>query len=260
MEVVLAIFPFLFGITWGSFANVLILRLPKEEDVVVSRSRCVQCKSAIAWYDNIPLLAYIWLKGRCRTCKSKISVQYPLIELWHGVVASFIFYHWWQFSILHIAQMLALFLIMSIFTIHFIIDLRYQLLLDKLNIALLIPVLFLVSQKGNWQQAVIGGVIGLLLPLAVTWLFYKLRGVIGLGGGDIKLFAILGLLFGIKGVMLNLFTSCLVGSVGTLSLMALGRISKEEPIPFGPYIILIAAVQLLLPATFALWGNFLIPY
>lgn len=260
MEFILQIFPFIFGITCGSFVNVAILRMPENRDYVWQRSACPKCNNQIAWYDNIPLLSFLFLRGRCRSCKGKISWQYPLIEFWHGLLALYIFQKWWEVSGLQQIEMLAIFLICAIFTAHFIIDLRYQLLLDKLNLMLLLPVLTLVALKMSWTSALIGGAVGLVLPLFVTWLFYVLRGQIGLGGGDIKLFAVLGMLFGVKGVMLNLFTSCMFGSVGTLALIATGKIKRDQAIPFGPYILLVAAWQLLAPTLFEQWEKFLMPY
>ncbi len=260
MEYILSVFPFLFGIVCGSFINVAILRMPEERDFVWQRSACPKCFTKIRWYDNIPILSFAILRAKCRSCESPISWQYPLIELWHGLLALFIFSNWWQVSTQTHIEMLAVFMICAIFTAHFIIDLRYQLLLDKLNLALLIPVLTLVALRASWPDALIGGTVGLVLPLLVTWLFYMMRGQIGLGGGDIKLFAILGMLFGVKGVMLNLFTSCMLGSLVTLFLMAIGKVKRDQAIPFGPYILLVAAWQLLAPELFEQWEHLLIPY
>tara|TARA_R110000868_G_scaffold97619_11_gene268637 strand:+ start:1836 stop:2618 length:783 start_codon:yes stop_codon:yes gene_type:complete len=260
MYALIMIFPFIFGSLIGSFMNVVVLRMPVNADFIFDRSGCPRCKSKISWYDNIPLISFIFLKGKCRSCNEKISWQYPLFEMWHGLLAVLVFLDWVDFTSVEWATAVAKFFIASIFSVHILIDLKHQLLLDKLNIALLPFVLALVWLNGSWSDAAIGAVVGFAFPLFVTWIFYLLRGKIGLGGGDIKLFGVLGLLFGLKGVLLNLFSSCIAGSVITIILMATGKVKADQYIPFGPYILLVALVQLLFPDYFAQWQNFLIPY
>lgn len=260
MEFTITLLPLIWGLLIGSFMNVVILRLPKNEDIVLERSGCPKCKNKIAWYDNIPILSYIILRGRCRLCRASISLQYPLIELIHGLLALYLFKNWYQFETMQFLRQLSVFFISSIFLAHIIIDFRYHLLLDKLNIALIPFVVAVVWIKGAWLTSLYGGLLGFLFPLLITWLFYLIRGKIGLGGGDIKLFGILGMLFGVKGVVLNLFTSCLIGSLITIFLMIMGKVKRDQYIPFGPYILIVALFQLLIPTSFAMWQNFLIPY
>lgn len=250
----------IFGLIVGSFNNVVILRLPEGKGIAWDRSACRSCATKLKWYENIPVLSYLFLRGRCRTCSSPISIQYPLVEIVHALAAYLILANWMTYEYEQIIYQLCIFAIVSILVAHFVIDLRHQLLMDKLNIALLVPVIAMVYLDSRFVSAGIGGAFGFLLPLAVTWGFYKLSGKIGLGGGDIKLFGIIGLMFGIQGVLLNLLTSCILGSVVTLFLIAIKKVSRDQFIPFGPYIILVTFAQLLTPDLVESWRAFLFPY
>ncbi len=248
------------GTLIGSFMNVVVLRLPEGKDIVFDRSGCPKCNSQISWYDNLPIISFMILRGKCRQCTQAISIQYPLFEIWHGLLAFIVFYNWQDMGSLEFMLSVCKFLIASIFSAHILIDIKYQLLLDALNLALIPFVLVLVFFSQNWFDSLLGGLIGFLFPLAVTWIFYLIRGKIGLGGGDIKLFGVLGALFGLKGVILNIFTSCILGSFITITLIIFKITKSDQYIPFGPYILFVALIQLLLPDLFAVWQNFLIPY
>jgi leader peptidase (prepilin peptidase)/N-methyltransferase len=134
-----------------------------------------------------------------------------------------------------------------IFICHFFIDLDHQLLLDKLNLYLLALILPFVLITYQWYFWVVGGLLGFGIPLIVTWLFYKLRGQIGMGGGDIKLFGIIGLYLGPTGVFFTIFLSCLVGAVLGSILILVKALDKNRPIAFGPFIILVASFQIFFP-------------
>jgi prepilin signal peptidase PulO-like enzyme (type II secretory pathway) len=260
MEILLTSIAVVFGLIVGSFVNVVILRLPEGKDIALARSACRTCSRQLSWYENIPVVSYIFLRGKCRTCESRISLQYPTVEILHGLFAYLTLADWYNYSSLELLSGFSQFILTAILIAHFWIDLKHQLLMDKLNIALLVPVVTLIVVHDRYIDALAGGAFGFLVPLAVTWLFYKISGKIGLGGGDIKLFGIVGLMFGIQGVMLNLFTSCLVGSVLTLILIASKQVRRDQYIPFGPYIILVIFSQLYLPDVIDQWRTFLFPY
>lgn len=253
-------FIFFLGTLIGSFMNVVVLRLPEGKDVVFDRSGCPKCNNQISWYDNIPIFSFIFLKAKCRKCHTSISFQYPLFEIWHGLIALIIFYDFERMGHIDLYISLCMFFIAAIFSAHILIDIKHQLLLDSLNIALIPFVVALVWLNGGWQDSLIGSSVGFFFPLLVTWIFYLVRGKIGLGGGDIKLYGVLGALFGLKGVVLNIFSSCILGSVITISLIILKKTNPDQYIPFGPYILAVALTQLLFPEYFAQWQNFLIPY
>jgi prepilin signal peptidase PulO-like enzyme (type II secretory pathway) len=236
---------FIFGLLIGSFLNVVIIRLPVGKDLVKTRSACPSCGNNLRWFHNIPILSFLALKGKCGFCGTRISWRYPLIELSTGLVS-----FWLMPEILSTQSMayyIFYFLIACIFICHFFIDLDHHLLLDSLNLYLLVAILPYAFISYHWQFWLIGGVIGFGGPFTITWLFYKLRGQVGLGGGDIKLYGILGLLFGPMGIIFTIFFSCLVGAVWGLASIALKKTTKETPMAFGPAILLVASMQIFFP-------------
>ena len=245
MHTLYTVYALIFGLMIGSFLNVVILRMPVEKDLVNARSGCPKCGTQLKWYHNIPLLSFLFLRGKCAFCQTNISWRYPLIELLTGLIS------YWLFpEILNIdtlAQYLFYFSIACVFICHFFIDLDHQLLLDKLNIYLLVIIIPFVVFYFNWEYWLLGGVFGFGAPLLVTWLFYKIRGQVGLGGGDIKLFGILGLLLGPLGIFFTIFLSCFVGALVGVILIATKKMTKDKPMPFGPSILLVASFQIFFP-------------
>lgn len=245
MDMLYRIYAGVFGLLIGSFLNVVIYRLPLGKDLVLTRSACRSCGYLIPWWLNIPVLSWIYLRGKCANCGDKIHWRYPVIELVTGLVAylsfplkvdTVSFFQWsFQFSIFCV--------LMS----HFVIDLDHKLLLDKLNLYLLALVLPYVLFFYPIKWWLIGGAVGFLGPLLVSWAFYKLKGKVGLGGGDIKLWGVLGVLLGPFGIMENIFLSCLVGSFVGLGLILLKKYDSENGIAFGPFIITAALAQIYFP-------------
>lgn len=239
------IFSFIFGSLIGSFLNVVIYRVPRKLSVVTPRSTCPNCKNLIKWYENIPILSYMFLRGKCSNCGYKIGMRYPLVELVTGLFALFLAPK--TLHIEHIIHFLVFFSIAATFLAHFLIDIEHQLLPDKLNLYLLLVIAPYVVINFPIYHWLVGGAIGFLGPLGVTYLFYKLRGQVGLGGGDIKLFGILGLILGPIGVLNNIFMSCMIGSIIGISLIMLKKLDKEKPFAFGPFIIIAASLQIYFP-------------
>lgn len=254
MNTYLAVMATIFGTMIGSFLNALIYRLPIGKNVVFPRSSCPHCRHVIVWYENIPILSYLFLRGRCSECKNKISIQYPLVELITGLFA---------FSIapdsINPQDLMNFFFFLSVFSaflVHFIVDLKHQILPDSVNIYL--GLLFFVSEvfTHHWSHWFLGSAIGLAFPLLVSWLFYMLKGQVGLGGGDIKLFAVLGLYLGPIGILQNIFLSCFIGALIGGGLILVKVLRKEKHIPFGPFIIVVASVQIFAQN----WFNHLMRY
>lgn len=245
METFYSIYFFIFGLLIGSFLNVVILRLPVRKDMVKARSACPHCGTQLRWFHNIPVLSFLFLRGKCAFCGGKIAWRYPLIELLTGLIS------FWLMPEVISGPSLGLFFfyfaIACIFICQFMIDLDHHLLLDSLNLYLLAVFLSYSIFSFTWSYWFFGGVIGFGAPLLVTWLFYKIRGQVGLGGGDIKLYGVLGTFLGPTGVMFTIFLSCFVGAVLGLTLIALGRTTKEKPMAFGPSILLVAAFQIFFP-------------
>ncbi len=245
-----------FGLLVGSFLNVVILRLPlrlewqwkrdareilEEPDVyeppppgiVVEPSHCPHCKHKLAWFENIPLISWLALRGKCRYCKTPISAQYPLVELLTGLLAVasvWKFGFGWQgFG----AIVLSCFLVALSG-----IDLRTRLLPDQLTLPLMW--LGLLGSMDNLympaKPALIGAALGYVSLWSVWWLFKQLTGKEGMGHGDFKLLAALGAWCGWQGILPIVLISSLVGAViGSIWLAAKGR-DRATPIPFGPYL------------------------
>ena len=250
MPALLLVFFFVFGAIIGSFLNVLIHRLPLGENFVFPRSRCPHCQKLIVWYENIPLLSFLFLKGRCSSCKGEISKRYPLVELLTALAAVYLSYFAsWTLPgmLVFIFQML----VFCILLVHFFIDWKHQILPDSLNLVLGAAFLAYALIHFSWQHWVIGAAVGAGFPLLVTWLFYLTRGQIGLGGGDIKLFGVLGIYLGPLAIIHTIFLSCFVGALYGGGAILLKKMDKSKPIAFGPFIILVALLQIFFPSFFA---------
>lgn len=237
---------FFIGATIGSFLNVVIHRLPLKKDLVLKRSHCPNCEKLIPWYLNIPLFSYSFLLGKCLFCKKKIKPRYFIVELVSGLSG---FYLYSQFGLS--LDLLLYSIILAVFICHFFIDLDHSILPDSLNLILLLVALFIVYQTGNWKQALIGAGMGFGGTLGITLLFYFLKGKVGMGGGDIKLYGVLGLLLGPLGIVQNIFLSCFLGTIIMLILIISKKINKDQPAPFGPSILIIGFWQIFLPDSFS---------
>jgi leader peptidase (prepilin peptidase)/N-methyltransferase len=245
MTFLLQIYAFIFGSLIGSFLNVVIYRLPLQKNLHSDRSACPKCGTQLRWYHNIPIFSFIALRGKCGFCGTPISWRYPLIELMTGLIAFWLFPE--DMGTFSLGIFLFYFIVACIFICHLFIDLDHHLLLDSLNLYLLGTILAFSVVMNSWSFWLVGGLIGLCIPLLVTWLFYKIRGQVGLGGGDIKLFGILGLFLGPTGIMFNIFLSCFVGALFGIVLIVSKQMTKDKPMAFGPAILLVAAFQIYFP-------------
>ena len=230
----------------GSFLNALIYRLPRNISIAFPRSSCTSCNKVITWWENIPVLSYLFLRGKCSGCKSKISIIYPLIEIISAMASILLMPH--DLNLTNLTQYLMFFSIYCAFLVHFVIDLKHQILPDSINIYLAALFATMAVLQGEWMKGFVGGLLGLGFPLLVSWIFYKLKGQVGLGGGDIKLYGALGIFLGPIMVMQNIFLSCFLGALVGLLLIAIKIMKRENHIPFGPFIIVVASVQIFLPS------------
>ncbi|MCL4079153.1 prepilin peptidase [Coriobacteriia bacterium Es71-Z0120] len=247
-----------FGLVFGSFANVVIWRLPRGESLVAPGSHCPTCGTPIAWHDNVPVLSWLVLRGRCRTCREPISARYPLVEIASGVLWAAAALRWG--ASLKTAFAIALFYLLLILSA---IDLDHRRLPNPL-----VALLFTIGVAGaaasaaglsacpltggaTGATALLDAAVGVLLgggvPLLAALLYERVRGRTGLGMGDVKLLGALGLFLG-PHVLIALFLGSVVGSVVGLATRAR---SKEAAIPFGPYLAAGAVVT-------ALWGDGLV--
>ncbi|MHA6251465.1 prepilin peptidase [Oceanobacillus sp. CAU 1775] len=235
LEIFIIIFFFLFGVTFGSFYNVVGLRSPKNETFTNDRSYCPICKKTLAWYELIPVLSYVLQRGRCRGCKKKISIIYPLVEGMTGVLFAFSYYIFgfqWELAV-------AL-LLVSMLMIILVSDLTYMIIQNKVLLFFLpfFIILRVLSPLDPWWSPIVGGV-GAFLLLAL--IIIVSRG--GMGAGDMKLFGVLGIVLGFKLVFLAFFLACLIGAVIGILLMAFKVVKRQQAIPFGPYIVIAALLS-----------------
>lgn len=242
MEIYLTIFATVFGLLVGSFLNALIYRLPRNINIAYPRSSCTNCNKVIVWCENIPVLSYIFLRGKCSGCGSRISWEYPFVEILSAVVAFLIAPN--NFNNAELMSFFFFFSVYCCFLVHFIVDLKHQILPDSINLYLASLFLLVSWFSHPWTYWLIGGALGLGFPLLVSWVFYLLKGEVGLGGGDIKLYGALGFYLGPIGIMQNIFLSCFLGALIGIFLIATKVIKKDNPIPFGPFIIVVGAFQI----------------
>ena len=231
---------FVLGSIWGSFCNVCIYRLPDNDSVVTKRSFCRSCRNKIKWYDNIPLLSFIFLKGKCRSCNNKISSQYFLVELISAISFLFIYF------IYGISITTLLLIILSIFfIIIFFIDLKHYIIPNELTFPLML-IGFIKSFDPNLNQTIfpnyINSLLGGFFGYAIIWLiifFYKkVRNKEGMGLGDAKLMAVVGFWFGWLSIPFTIFISSAVALVLVIPSLIKKTRNMSAQIPFGPYIII----------------------
>ena len=225
----------LLGLTLGSFLNVCTLRWPVEESVVFPGSHCPKCGEAIRWYDNVPVLGYVLLGGRCRACRDRISLQYPLVELATGLVWAGMFsYAGLSWEALRGALLLSILFGIALS------DARFYIIPDEFSLGGLVLGLGLAFLPGGIDPlgALLGAVLGFglleIVAVAGKWMFKKEA----MGGGDIKMMAMVGAFLGMPGVLLTIFLGALLGSV------IFGPISykTKKLVPFGIFLAAGAAV------------------
>ncbi|OLN23537.1 prepilin peptidase [Domibacillus antri] len=223
---------FLYGLVLGSFYNVVGLRVPSGHSIVKPRSACPLCGRQLTAPDLIPVVSYLMLKGKCRKCGAPIPPIYPLIELLTGLLFMYAFLSFGFTVELFIALIL-----ISMLVIIVVSDLAYMLIPDK--ILCVFFVLFVIARfiqpLTPWWDSLAGAAAAFMLLLLVAVLS---KG--GMGGGDIKLFAVLGFAMGTKLVLLTFFLSCLIGAAAGLVFMMFGIVKPGKPMPFGPSIALAA--------------------
>lgn len=219
------------GLSFGSFANVCIHRLPRNESVMSPRSRCTTCNTPIAVRDNIPLFSYLLLKGRCRQCAAAIPIRYPVVEAVTAllVLSGFIkFGVSWKFAIFCVVGP-ALVIITAI-------DIKHKRIPD----IIILPGIVFGLAAGSYLVGLKDSSIGLLVGggtfLLTSEVYYRVRGRVGMGGGDIKFIAAVGALLGWQQVVLVIFLSALAGSLVGLVGLATKKINVMSQIPFGPFL------------------------
>ena len=246
------VFFFIFGSIWGSFSNVCIFRLPKDKGVVLSRSFCPKCKKIIKWYDNIPLISFLFLQRKCRNCNYKISFQYFIVELLTAINFCLIYY------IYGLSITTLLLIILSIFfIIIFFIDLHHYIIPNELTFPLMI-IGFVKSFDPNinsflfpnYINSLIGGVFGYGIIWAIIFIYKILRNKEGMGLGDAKLLSAIGFWFGWIAIPFIMFLSSVIALISVVPSLLKNSKTMSSQIPFGPYIILGTLVYLFFENSF----------
>ncbi|MGD1972485.1 MAG: prepilin peptidase [Desulfobacterales bacterium] len=224
---------FVFGLCIGSFLNVCIYRLPVSKSIVHPRSMCSNCGTLIAAYDNIPVLSYLWLKGRCRHCQIKISIRYPMVELLGGLFALGTYL---KFGLT--LEALTYYLFFAALLIVTFIDLDHRIIPNAITLPG-IPICFAASfalPTITYKEALLGILSGGGSLLLVAWVYSLITKKEGMGGGDIKLLAMMGAIVGWQGVLFTIFIASLVGTLAGLAAMLQSRKGMKLAVPFGPFL------------------------
>lgn len=230
-----------YGMVFGSFLNVVVHRLPRGMSLLRPGSHCPACGTPVRWFDNVPVLSYLLLRGRCRACRVAISPRYPLVELASGALTVAVVA---RFG-LTLSGLEAMLLVMLLLPLAFI-DLEHHLLPDVLTLPGIAVGLAgsLVGGLVPLFDAATGAAVGAAVPYAVIVIYRWLRGAEGMGLGDVKLLAMIGAFLGWRGVLLTLGLAATAGALLGLTLIALGRGRRDTELPFGTFLAFAAMIVL----------------
>lgn len=263
IELTIYIFIFLFGLSFGSFLNVIVYRLPNNLSLVHPPSRCPSCDYRLGFVDLIPVIGYLVLRGRCRQCSIKISPRYPVVELATGFLFLLLFVNF-NLSIDYIFNLTLLFLLLAIS----LIDLEHRIVPNRIVAAgMFAALLFYLPQLLSYFLQIptalfvsknpLDGLYGMLLGSGIMLVIFLVsRG--GMGAGDIKLMAMIGLYVGLRGTAVVLLLGFVFGALVGITFMLLGKLTRKDALPFAPYLALATLVDVLVGARLWDWYiNFL---
>ena len=238
-----------FGLIVGSFLNVCIHRLPRGGSIVNPPSHCPSCGRPLRWFDNVPVLGYVVLRGRCRTCGDSISPMYPAVEV--ATAALFLLQLWhvgWQ-------PLLAARLAFSgAMLVLFVIDLRHRILPNVITIpGVVVGLAASVFVEPGWIDALLGAAVGSGALLAISEAYYRIRGEEGLGMGDVKMLGMIGAFLGWQLMLVTLLLASLLGSLVGLAVMALRRGASRYALPLGSFLAFAAIVATIVGEPFVAW-------
>ena len=245
------LFVIILGGLWGSFANVCIYRLPLDKGVVSGRSYCPKCKKQITWKDNIPIISYFLLNGKCRKCKKQISSQYALVEFLSILFFTIIYF------LYGITFTTLLLMILSLsFIIIFFIDLKHFIIPNEITFSMMALGFLksfdpnLNSLFPNYINSLIGGLLGYGIIWSIIYFYKQVRKKEGMGLGDAKLFAVIGFWFGWLAIPFIIFLSSVIALLSVVPSLLKNSRTMSSQIPFGPYIIVGTLVYLVFENSF----------
>lgn len=235
MEIFFSFIVFIFGLTIGSFLNCVIHRLEKNQSFLKGRSYCPGCKTNLKWQDLMPVFSFIFLKGKCRYCKEKISWQYPLVEILTGLLFLLIFNKFFVFNFLILSYY---WIIVSLLIIVFVYDLKHYIIPNRTIYPLI--VITLIYQLFNnlndiniFFNYILTGFIAALPFFLIVWISRETW----MGGGDVKLAFFMGLLLGFPNILVALFISFILGGIIGIGLIVLKKKGLKSEVPFGPFLV-----------------------
>ena len=245
------LFVIILGGLWGSFANVCIYRLPLEKGVVSGRSYCPKCKKQITWKDNIPILSYLLLSGKCRKCKKPISSQYTIVEFLSILFFTIIYF------LYGITLTTLLLMILSLsFIIIFFIDLKHFIIPNEITFSMMALGFIksfdpnLNSIFPNYINSLIGGLLGYGIIWSIIYFYKQVRKKEGMGLGDAKLFGVVGFWFGWLAIPFIIFLSSVIALLSVVPSLLKNSRTMSSQIPFGPYIIIGTLIYLFFENSF----------
>ena len=240
---------FLFGSIIGSFLNVCVLRLPQKKSLLFPSSHCPHCQQPIRFYDNIPLISYLVLRGRCRFCGQPISPQYVIVELLTALFSLLLFLHY------SLTEYFIYFAFFSSLVVVTFIDLKHQIIPDAISLPG-IGAGFLASfvlPRITYLDSLLGIALGGGILYFVALVYYLITKTEGMGMGDVKLLAMIGAFLGSKAVVITIFLSAFLGAVVGITLMVIKGKSRRYAIPYGPFLSIGALLSLF-------WGDVLLAW
>ena len=227
-----AVLLFGLGLVVGSFLNVCIYRLPREESLAWPASHCTTCNRTLRWYENVPVFSWAVLRGRCQTCRSRISMRYPIVELTTGALFLAGYYAFGLTPLLAVRLLFACAMVVL-----FAIDLEHQILPNEITLpGIVIGFLFSLAFPPGWRSSLLGLLVGGLFPFLVAEAYLRMRGREGMGMGDFKMLAMVGAFLGWPLVWVTLILACILGVVIGGGALLISRRSMATRIPFGTFI------------------------
>ena len=233
-----------FGLAVGSFLNVCIYRLPRGQSLAWPASHCPSCSTPIGWYDNVPLLGYLRLRGKCRHCRAAISPVYPIVEATTAIVFGLHYLHFGWTPLLAVRAGFAAAMIVL-----FMIDLEHQILPNVITLpGIAIGLGASLFLEPGWRSAVMGALLGGGVLWLVAEVYFRARGIEGMGMGDVKMLAMIGAFLGAPLTVLTLIGASLAGAIVGLGVIVIGRKDWQYALPFGTFLAIAALGA-------SLWGQ-----
>jgi len=249
MNAVIVVFMLAMGLAVGSFLNVCIYRLPRHESVMFPGSHCTVCDRSLDWFENLPLASWLVLRGRCRTCRTRIPVQYPLVEAMTAAVfvSAYVIYGWTPLLAARLLFACAMIVL-------FVIDLQHRILPNVITLpGIVIGFLFSFFLPPGWRSSLIGVLAGGGVLFAIAEAYYRLRGYEGLGMGDVKMLAMIGAFLGWPLMIVTLVLSSFSGSIVGVGLLVSRRGDMKAALPFGTFLAVGALVAAVAGDAFLDW-------